>query len=203
MFFDVIGRNSTASGCSKRRTQAAHLLACSIATLIRAQARGDLRAVRLNPTGNGKVYYSAADVHALAKGGAENRTMHRVEVWLEGSPDGTSITPSFASSNEREYPSSKTPSSALLERIAAALATKSDRGGYPLFRDLTSKLVREALADEGYDLSDRQFQIAVWNKLDRARIRKAGRRTQRDRARFNADAPGLRKLVQQLARDLN
>ena len=141
------------------RAQAAHLLACSIATLIRAEARGDLRAVRLNPTGNGKVYYSAADVHALAKGGAENRTTHRVEVWLEGSPDGTSITPSFAPSNEREYPSSKTPSSALLERIAAALATKSDRGGYPLFRDLTSKLVREALADEGYDLSDRQFKM--------------------------------------------
>ena len=44
--------------------QAAHLLSCSVATLIRAEARSDLHAVRLNPKGNGKVYYSAADVHA-------------------------------------------------------------------------------------------------------------------------------------------
>jgi hypothetical protein len=108
------------------RAQAARLLACSVATLIRAETRGSLRPVRLNPTPNSKVYYTAADLHALAESGAETRTTPEGERWLEGSPDGTSITPSFAPSNEREFSSCKTPSFALFERIAAALATRTN-----------------------------------------------------------------------------
>lgn len=185
------------------RTQAAQLLACSIATLIRAEVRGDLHAVRLNPKSNAKVFYRAADVYALAESGAETRATHGGELGLEGAPEGTSITPSFAPSNEVEQTSRKAPSFALLDQIAATLTDQSDHGGYPLFRDLVSKLVREALAEKGYDLSDRQFKIAIWTKLDRALIRKAGRRTQRDRAKFDADAPELRKIVQKLACDSN
>ena len=179
------------------RAQAAHLLSCSVATLIRAEARSDLPAVRLNPKGNGKVYYSAADVHALAKGGAENRTTRGSELGLEGSPEGTSNTPSSTSSNEGEKRSRTKPSSKLLERLATALATKSEQGGYPLFRDLTSRLVREALADEGYDLSDRQFRMVLWNNPDLAGSREGGRRTRGDRDKFEADGQELRAIVLQ------
>jgi hypothetical protein len=156
--------------------------------------------VRLNPKRNARVFYRAADVYALAETGAETRATHGSELGLDGSPDGTSITPSFAPSDEVEQTSRKTPSLALLERIATALAIKSDQGGYPLFRDRLGVLVRGTLADEGYNLSDRQFKIAVWNRLDRAG-RKSGRRTQEDRTRFDVDAPELRKIVQRLARD--
>lgn len=182
------------------RTQAARLLACSPATLIRAEARGDLRAVRLNPTANSRAYYRASDIQALAEGVAKTRTTRGGEIGLEWSPEGKSITPAFAPSNERECSPCKAPSITLLELIASALATQSDQGGYPLFRDLVSNIVRESLADKGYELSKRQFKIAIWNRFDRA-VRKGGRRTQEDRTRFDADAPELRKIVQRLACD--
>jgi len=86
------------------RAQAARLLACSVATLIRAQTRGSLRPVRLNPTPNAKVYYTAADLHALAESGTETRTTRGGGLGLEGAPKGTSITPPSAPSNEREVP---------------------------------------------------------------------------------------------------
>jgi len=86
------------------RAQAARLLACSVATLIRAQTRGSLRPVRLNPTPNAKVYYTAADLHALAESGAETRTTRGGELGLEGAPKGTSITPPSAPSDEGEVP---------------------------------------------------------------------------------------------------
>ena len=63
--------------------------------------------------------------------------------------------------------------------------------------------MREALFDEGYVLSDRQFKIALWNNLQLARHSKAGRRTQEDRGAFTADEEALRGIVQQQVRRSN
>ena len=110
------------------RAQAAQLLACSIATLIRAEARGDLHAVRLNPKSNAKVFYRAADVYALAESGAETRATHGGELGLEGAPEGTSITPSFAPSNEVEQTSRPFPRAAMRRRDIFRFGSAGFRG---------------------------------------------------------------------------
>ena len=52
------------------RVQASRLLSCSIATLIRAEQRGALTPVRLDPASdNSKVFYTRQQVAALAGGG--------------------------------------------------------------------------------------------------------------------------------------
>lgn len=157
-----------------------------------------MRAVRTNPKPNARVYYKIVDIHALAEGSAETRATPGGERCFEGAPTGASIKPSIAPSQEQAR---KNPSDALLERIATALANRADNAGYPLFRDPLGVLVRKALADESYDLSDRKFKIAVWNRVDRTGNRKGGRRTRGDRAKFNVDASQLQKIVQKLARD--
>ena len=123
--------------------------------------------------------------------------------WLEKLPDETSITSPSAPLNEGERSAQKTPSPALLEHIAKALADRADERGYVLLRDPLSKLVREALADKGYNLSDRQFKFALWNKDPLKRAGKSGRRSQRNRDKFETDAQELRAMVQQMAQRAN
>ena len=51
------------------RAQAARLLACSTMTLIRAEHRGAVHPIRLNPTTkSGRVFYRKRDIVALAGG---------------------------------------------------------------------------------------------------------------------------------------
>lgn len=183
------------------RTQAAQLLACSVATVIRLEANGDLPAVRINRKPNSKVYYRRSDVWALAQGGTETRAAPRGKCGFVEAPTRTSITPSIAPSHERECSSRKKPSLSLLDRVAAALAIRADKSGLILFRDPLSKLVREALADEGYQLSDRHFRLKLWNRPEFRKCSQSGRRTQKDRDKFNADAPELQNIVRKLARE--
>lgn len=181
------------------RAQAAQLLACSIAKLIRLEQRGALQPVRLDPTTrNSRVYYRTDAVHALAEGGAETRATPGGERCFEGAPTGASIPPPLAPSQEGAR---KNPSHALLEGISTSLAARANRCGYILFRDPLSELVREALADEGYQLTDRRFRLKLWNRPEFARCSKSGRRTSKDRDKFKADAPELQNIVQKLARE--
>jgi hypothetical protein len=122
--------------------------------------------------------------------------------WLEGAPDETSTPPSTPS-NEGGHASRKTPSSSLLERIARALATKAAEQGYVLLRDPLSKLVRQVLAGEGYNLSDRQFKNVLWNNIQPGKANKGGRRSQEGRSKFEADADALRAIVRQQVRGAN
>jgi hypothetical protein len=53
------------------RQQTAELLSCSVMTVIRLEARGVLKGLRLNlDSDKGRVYHRADDVHALAGKGA-------------------------------------------------------------------------------------------------------------------------------------
>ena len=122
--------------------------------------------------------------------------------WLEGAPDETSTPPSTPS-NEGEHPSRKTPSSTLLERIARALATRAAEQGYVLLRDPLSKLVRQVLAGEGYNLSDRRLKNVLRNNIQPGKASKGGRRSQEGRSKFEADADALRAIVRQQVRGAN
>jgi hypothetical protein len=54
------------------RKQSAALLSCSVMTVMRLEAAGALRRVRLPPgSTTGKVYNRASDVHALAEGASD------------------------------------------------------------------------------------------------------------------------------------
>jgi hypothetical protein len=119
----------------------------------------------------------------------DRRTFER---WLERSPDKPSAEDTTSLPG-----GGKTPSAALLERIAKALAARGHEVDYVLPRDALGALVRKVLAREGYALSDRQFKIALWTNIDVSDARKPGRRTRANRAKFDADEPALRRLVQQ------
>jgi Helix-turn-helix domain len=49
------------------RAEAAHLLACSVATVIRLQREGRLCGLRLTGSRTGQVYFRREDILALAK----------------------------------------------------------------------------------------------------------------------------------------
>lgn len=63
-------RTPTPDAILVTRAQTASMWSCSVATVIRAEHRGLLKPVRLDPTTkNSKVFYTTADVIALAGGG--------------------------------------------------------------------------------------------------------------------------------------
>jgi hypothetical protein len=95
----------------------------------------------------------------------------------------------------------KVPSGGLLKRIADVLGATVAEGGYAPVKKSLFRVVRDVLAQEGYYLSNRQYDKEVWGSRENFEpFYLAGNRPNDSGAKFAADEGRLRSVIREEVR---